>query len=302
MSALRRRRAFTLLEVIAVVLILGLIFLVMGSFFREIGSTATDADQTQATRRGLLLIDRVADDLAGAMLVEKPEELDPLEHPWLFLAESRGGQGGADRLKFDSRSARPAGEHASDLGVVAYWTEPGDADDLKLLRWTSPALPESLNRDFPRSGDDGVQVIASGLTRFAVHFSDADGAVAVSWDSSTLERSGQLPIAAEIRLALADASAPEGEREFVRRVVLPIRPIDLEKTLAGESGDDEEEEEDDEDCVTVAQCRAEHPAEVSALLAQLPDPASAQAALDANAAMCIDDVEAQIGFELDFCE
>jgi hypothetical protein len=286
------------------VLILGLIFLVMGSFFREIGATATDADQTQATRRGLLLIDRVADDLAGATLVEKPEEVDPLEHPWLFLAESRGGDGGANRLKFDSRSARPAGEHASDLGVVAYWTEPGDADDLKLLRWTSPALPESLNRDFPRSGDPGVQVIASGLTRFAVRFTDEEGVVAASWDSSTLERSGQLPIAAEVSLAIADASAPEGEREFVRRVVLPIRPIDLEKTLAGETGDDEDEEEDDEDedCVTVAQCRAEHPAEVSALLAQLPDPTSAQAALDANGAMCVDDVEAQIGFELEFCE
>ena len=62
MSA-RRARAFTLLEVIAVVLILGLVFLVMGGVFSQIAGTATDADQTETTRRGLLLIERVARDL-----------------------------------------------------------------------------------------------------------------------------------------------------------------------------------------------------------------------------------------------
>lgn len=177
----RRTRAFTLLEVMAVVLILGGLFVVMASVFSGIADVTTTADHSVVTRRGLLLLDRVADDLAGATLVEKPEEVDPLEHPWLFLAESRGGRGGSNRLKFDSRSARPAGEHASDLGVVAYWTEPGDADDLQLLRWTSPALPEGLDRDFPRSSDGAAQVLARGVTRFAVSFVDDEGQVAQSW-------------------------------------------------------------------------------------------------------------------------
>jgi hypothetical protein len=142
----RRARAFTLLEMIAVVLMLGLVFLVMGGVFARIASTTTDANQTETTRRGLLLVDRVARDLEGATLVEKPAELDPQAHPWLFLADSRLGRGGSDSLKFDSRSAPSTAEHAGGLAVVAYWIEPGDADDLRLLRWTSPALPESLVR------------------------------------------------------------------------------------------------------------------------------------------------------------
>jgi len=276
------------------------LFVVMASVFSGIADVTTTADHSVVTRRGLLLLDRVADDLAGATLVEKPEEVDPLEHPWLFLAESRGGRGGSNRLKFDSRSARPAGEHASDLGVVAYWTEPGDADDLQLLRWTSPALPEGLDRDFPRSSDGAAQVLARGVTRFAVSFVDDEGQVAQSWDSSTLERSGQLPIAAEITLALADASAPDGEREFSRRVVLPIRPIDLAKALSGESGDEDEDDEDDEgdeECVTIAQCRADNAPAFAAWIAQQPDPAAAQAMLDANANACAEDIDG-----LEFCE
>ena len=295
-----RRRAFTLLEVMAVVLILGGLFVVMASVFSGIAGVTTTADHSVVTRRGLLLLDRVADDLAGATLMEKPEEVDPLEHPWLFYAESRGGRGGANRLKFDSRSARPAGEHASDLGVVAYWTEPGDADDLRLVRWTSPALPEGLDRDFPRSGDDAARVLARGVRRFAVSFVDDEGRLAQSWDSSTLERSSQLPIAAEITLALVDPSAEEGEREFTRRVVLPIRPIDLAKALSGESDDDEDEDDEDEDdgdCVTIAQCRADNAPAFAAWIAQQPDPAAAQAILDANASACAEDTSG-----LEFCE
>jgi hypothetical protein len=296
----RRARAFTLLEMIAVVLILGLVFLTMGDVFSQIAKTTTGASQTETTRRGFLLIDRVARDLEGATLVEKPAELDPQAHPWLFLAESRLGRGGADRLKFDSRSAGGAAEHASDLAVVAYWIEPGDEGDLRLLRWTSPALPESLERDFPNHTDESVQIVASGLTRFGVQLSDEEGAVVSSWDSSTLERSSKLPLAAEITLALRDDSAPEGEREFTKRVVLPIRPIDLEKALSGKAGaDDGSDEEDDEDgCVTVGECQAANAAAFAAAIAQTPDPASIQSALDANREQCWQDFVGGLGLDL----
>jgi type II secretory pathway component PulJ len=301
--SVRRARAFTLLEVIAVVLMLGLIFLVMGSVFAQIASTTTDATQTETTRRGLLLVDRVARDLAGATLVAKPEELDPLAHPWLFVAESRQGRDGADRLKFDTRGPRGDGEHATDLAVVAYWVTPGEGDDLRLLRWSSPALPESLDRDFPSERDDGVQVIASGLTRFGVRLSDADGALVSSWDSSSLERSGQLPVAAEIALALRDATAPDGERAFRRRLLLPLQPIDLEKALRREDEDDAEEDEDDEGCTTVGQCQAQNAGLFASLIAQAPDPASVQAALDANRNQCWVDFAVNLPISVDVdCE
>ena len=295
----RRARAFTLLEMIAVVLMLGLVCLVMGGVFSQIAKTTTAANQTETTRRGLLLIDRVARDLEGATLVEKPAELDPQAHPWLFLADSRLGRGGADRLKFDSRSAASTAEHAGGLAVVAYWIEPGDADDLRLLRWTSPALPESLDRDFPNRTDDGVQIVASGLTRFGVQLSDEEGALVASWDSSTLERSSKLPLAAEITLALRDETAPEGEREFSKRVVLPIRPIDLEKALSGEEGGDGEDDENDEDgCVTVGECQAANASAFAAAIAQTPDPTSIQSALDANRNQCWADFVGGLGLDL----
>jgi type II secretory pathway component PulJ len=302
MSA-RRARAFTLLEVIAVVLMLGLVFLVMGSVFAQIASTTTDASQTETTRRGLLLIDRVARDLTGATLVAKPEELDPLAHPWLFFAESRQGGDGADRLKFDTRGPRGDAEHATDLAVVAYWVAPGEEDDLRLLRWSSPALPESLDRSFPSERDEDARVIASGLTRFGVRLSDADGAVVSSWDSSSLERSGQLPVAAEIALALRDATAPEGERAFKRRVLLPLQPIDLEKALKGEDEGDQEDEEDEEGCVTVGECQAQNAGLFASLISQAPDPASIQAALDANRNQCWVDFALNLPISIDVdCE
>ena len=299
-----RTRAFTLLEVIAVVLLLGLVFLVMGGVFSQIASTTTDANQTETTRRGLLLVDRIARDLEGATLVEKPEETDPLAHPWLFLAESSSARGGADRLKFDSRSARSSAEHAGDLAVVAYWIERGDADDLRLLRWTSPALPESLEREFPNRGDEAARIVANGLTRFGVQLTDEEGAVVSSWDSSTLERSGQLPIAAEIQLALRDETAPEGEREFVRRVLLPMRPIDLAQALSGEEdgGEDEGDEEDEDGCVTVLECAAANSAQIDAWLATQPDPAAIRAQIDANGDRCAAEVLPSLGFPTDACE
>lgn len=301
----RRARAFTLLEVMAVVLMLGLVFLVMGGVFSRIAGSATDASQTEVTRRGLLLVDRVARDLEGALLVEKPDELDPLAHPWLFLAESRRGRDGADRLKFDARGAAAGSAHAGDVAVVAYWVEPGDADDLRLVRWTSPALPEGLDRSFPRSGDPGAQVIAKGLARFGVRLVDDEGTVVSSWDSSTAERSGDLPVAAEISLALRDAAAPEGERAFARRVVLPLRPIDLERALAGEGEDeeDEEEEEEDDGCLTVSACYAANGEAFEALFAQYGDPSSIRALVESNRDQCVDDFEASTGIPLaGFCE
>jgi len=296
------RRAFTLLEVMAVVLILGFVFLTMGQVYqRSVGPTATTPSQTESARRGLLLLGRVARDLEGATLVEKPDEVDPLEHPWLFYAESRRGSDGADRLKFDTRTTPGPAEHATDLAVVAYWVERGEADDLRLMRWSSPSLPESLDRELPRSSDASTQVVANGLTRFGVRFTDEEGALVNAWDSSTLERSSKLPTSAEITLALADTTAPEGERTFVKRVVLPIRPIDLAKTLTGESGDEEEDDEDDE-CVTVGECVDANAANFAAFLATQPDPAGIQANVDAMRDQCAEDVLPSLGIDIGSCE
>jgi hypothetical protein len=298
-----RQAAFTLLEVVAVVLILGLVFLVMGSVYRNtVAPTARSPSQAESARRGLLLLDRIARDLEGATLVEKPDAVDPLAHPWLFLAESRRSGDGADRLKFDSRTAQSGAEHAGDLAVVAYWVEPGEADDLRLVRWTSPALPESLERELPRSSDPDAQIVANGIARFGVRFVDDEGAQVSTWDSSTLERSSQLPVSAEIRLALLDETAPEGEREFSKRVLLPLRPIDLEKALSGEEEEGEEEDEEEDGCVTVGQCVAANAAAFNAFLSTQPDPAAVQATVDSLRDECWAAVQSSFGIDLGSCE
>jgi hypothetical protein len=220
-------------------------------------------------------------DLESAVLVKKPEAVDPLEHPWLFLAESSGRGAGADRLKFQARNHRPRAAlgHESDLVVIAYWLAPAeDGDTLELLRWTSPQLPESLDRSFPRRDDPGVEVLASHVGAFGVRLQDQAGAWADSWDSSTLVHSSELPVAAEVSVALlpeeppADEFAEEPPAVYQRPVLLPLRPLDLEKTLEGEAeGEDQEQEDDDLACVTVSECLSRNPELVDQLKAQNPE-------------------------------
>lgn len=290
-------RAFTLLEMLAVVLITSLVLIGAMTMYRDllIGSTLA-AERTAVARRASLLLDRVARDLEGTVLLEKPDEVDPLAHPWLFLAESRRSREGADRLKFDTRSALPSGPHASDLSVVAYWIEPGERGDLALVRWTSPALPESLDRNFPRPTDEGVQVLASGLAAFGVRFTDEEGAVRNQWDSSTLAQSSKLPASAEIRVALIDPARPEEEPQlYTRQVQLPLRPLDLAKALSGEEDEEDEEDEEGEDCVTVGECLARTQAEWDSFLASRGDAAVLQATADSLSGECWVDAGPSLG-------
>ncbi|NNL66487.1 MAG: hypothetical protein HKP30_09610, partial [Myxococcales bacterium] len=75
---------------------------------------------------------------------------------------------------------------------------------------------------------------------------------------STLAQSSQLPLLAEISVAMAASEPGEPPSEaFVRRVILPLRPIDLEARLKGDGADGkegEEDEEGEEDCLRVRDC------------------------------------------------
>lgn len=306
-TAARRRSGFTLIEMLAVVVVMALVLIGATTMYRDLlANSTTAADRTTLTRRAVLLLDRIARDLGGAVLIQRPEGLDPLAHPWLFLAESRAGSEGATRLKFDTRAGQPDGPHASDLAVVAYWVEAGEADDLVLLRWSSASLPESLDRSFPRSDADGVQVVADGIASFGVKFTDEEGGEASAWDSSTLAKSSQLPLAAEVRLALVDATRPDEEpRVYARRVLLPLRPLDLAKALSGDDQADDDDEEDDgsdESCVSVGACIEKNPGPYAAFLATQPDPAAFQAAVDSIRDQCWADAGAALGIDLGSCE
>ncbi len=271
----RRSGAFTLIEMLAVVLLLGIVFLTAIDFYLDLSRASNAAaERTREGRRATAALDRVARDLSAAVLVRKPPEADPLAHPWLFLAE-RGDGMGASHLKLVSRGRWPRTEELpeSDLEMVAWIVSDDGFGTRSLWRWSTPHLPESLDRSFPTPDAPGVDLVAEDLAGFGVRLLGEDGAWVESWDSTLLVESSELPLAAEITLAFAD---PEGEefgeepRSWQRQVLIPSRPLDLEALLEGgtgeereqdEEGDEESEEvpEEERDCITVGQCAAKFP-------------------------------------------
>ena len=257
-----RRAAFTLLEVLAVVLLTAIVLGVALSFYVDLSrASARAADGTRQLRRATAVLDRVARDFERVVLVTKPAETDPLDHPWIFFGEARRGGTGADHLKFVTRGHAPrsSASRESDLEVVGYSVR--DAEDgasIELLRFSSPQLPDGLDREVPDDEEEGAALLADGLAGFGVTFLDELGEELSAWDSSSLVQSSQLPAAVVIEVALADPDDPEAEpATFRRRVLLPLRPLDLEELLDPKSavgGGAEEEGEEQADGEASAEC------------------------------------------------
>ena len=119
-------------------------------------------------------------------------------------------------------------------------------------------------------------MLASEVAAFGVRLQDDSGAWVDAWDSSTVVRSGALPIAAEVSVALLpehpdpEELAPEPPVPFHRSVLLALRPLDLEETLGEEKDGDGEEEGEDLACVTVNECASRNQALVDQHLSQNP--------------------------------
>lgn len=250
-----RRAGFTLLEMMAVVMLTSIVFAVALSHYVNLSRASERAThQTADIRRATAILDRLARDFESTLLVAKADDVDPLEHPWIFYGESLHSEEGADHLKFMTRSRKAHGDvgHQSDFEVVAYTLRQAeDGKTYELMRWSSPQLPETLDRSTPGDESDGAQLLADGLAAFGVTFIDDFGDRRSSWDSSLIEDSGTLPVAVEIAVALAHPDdAPETQPEvFRRQVVLPVRPLDMEELLdptslvSGGTGDTEAEDE-----------------------------------------------------------
>ncbi len=254
----RRRGGFTLIEVMGVVALISVVFFVALNFYTDLARASTRAsNHTRGVRRASAILDRVARDIEGAFLLVKPPELDPFAFPWIFLGETRLGGDASERLKFITRNHDPTrtGAAETNLATVAYMVDSGPDDSISLYRWTSPRLPESLDKGFPREDDDGSFLLAEGLHYFGFNFLGEDDELRSEWDSSTLLESSSLPLAVEIRLSLMDDQTSDGEEPpiYRRRVLIPIRPLDLaaladpNSPLFGSDGGEASEEGDDED-------------------------------------------------------
>jgi type II secretion system protein J len=262
------RAGFTLIEVLAVLFLTALVLGVALNFYIDLSNQSHHASEaTREVRRAASLLDRVARDLERAFLVKKPAEADPLTHPWVFVAESQHAERGADRVKFVARRAadRRTREGTSDIAVISYGLRPRALEgDFEILRWSRPDLPEALDRDFPAADDPEALVLADGVSRFELRFLDPEGEWVEEWDSSQLLDSSELPMAVEITVALSSTNRETGALEtspaYVRRVMLPVRPLDMETLLdpaayaeaAGESAAEEECTLTVADCVDLA--------------------------------------------------
>ena len=255
------RRGFTLIEVLAVLFLTALVLGVALDFFVDLSRESTHAtDSTRDLRRATNLVDRIARDVERTLLVKKPEEMDPLANPWVFLAEPKFSSTGADQVKFVRRTDPTFHqvEAASDLSVVAYSLAPNPdgSEGYELLRWSSSQLPERLDRDFPPADDPASLVLADGIASFGMRFLGESGEWTDRWDSSQITESSELPVAVEIEVALMPTEPPS-ELAFAteptlyqRRVLLPLKPLDMEKLTDPDAAG--EGEEDDE--LTVADC------------------------------------------------
>ena len=237
-AARARAPGFTLLEVLAVVLLTSIVIGVALDHYVDLSRAIQRAlETTRSLRRATAVLDRVARDLEGALLVVKPPEVDPLAHPWLFYGESLRDTEGADHLKFVTRGRRPRSPETpeSDLEGVVYTLRHSQTDEerFELMRWASPRLGDDLDRDLPADEADGAMLLTDGIADFGVTFIDVSGERTTHWDSSQLEQSGDLPAAAEIQVALFDASLPEGAEppSYSRTVILAVRPLDFEELL-----------------------------------------------------------------------
>jgi len=252
----REPGGFTLLEVMGVVLVTSIVIGFATDYYIDLSrATARASENIRDIRHATAILDRVARDFESAMLVVKPPEVDPLAHPWLFIAESQISESGADHLKFVTRNFQPrrTGEHESDLIMVAYTLKSSEYDDtLELYRWTSTQLPESLDRDFPSEQDEASVLLAEGLLDFGVTLFGEDQSESDSWDSTTMLGSSTLPTAVQLTVAIAprDASDPDDVPRYRKTVLLPMRPLDIAAMLqpeGAEGADDESDAEGDDD-------------------------------------------------------
>jgi hypothetical protein len=238
------------MEMMAVVVLMGVVLGFAIDFYLDLSRASYAATvQTGGARRAVVLLDRVARDLEGAVLLDKPPDVDPNAFPWLFVAEAESPDAGAERVKFVRRGHVPRSSDLpeSDLEVVAWVTTAGPDGDLELRRAAWPQLPERLDRTFPNA--EQSDLVTNGLASFGIRFQGEQGEWTGRWDSTTLAKSAALPLAAEIEVSFAtgDESAPDGP--YVRKVLLPLRPLDLATKLAEAAGQqvNEEEEVKDED-------------------------------------------------------
>lgn len=238
-----RSPGFTLIEVLAAVFLTSIVITVALGFYINLSNASQHA--VASMQEGLdatSVLERVSRDLSGTTLLTRPDDADPLTHPWYFTAASQQSFGGADALKFITRSQRPkvSAYHVSDLAQVAYFTFVEEDGTITLYRWSSPSLPASSEPGFPTLETPGSHIVAEGLRGVLFRFLNEAGEWVDEWDSTQLVASGELPTAVEVTVEMWGPGGPEADVDqqaqaelpvYDRVVVLLQRPLDLAQMI-----------------------------------------------------------------------
>jgi prepilin-type N-terminal cleavage/methylation domain-containing protein len=248
-----RSHGFTLLEMLAAVVIMSLILTFAFHAYQGISSAYTRVEQNTSRDRAVgVVFDRLERELVGAVLVQREEGADPLLHPYFFYAAPRMyAETEGDELRFVTQTPlRSPGSPPAGLALVTYGSTPSQSGPgLALLRQEEP-LPPQLAKEITWTAP---QVMVDNVAIFAVRYGAEDGQPADGWDSTGVERLDQLPLSLVLTLALYEAG-PDGELvagpEHTRQVSLPVRPF----RLAPEGADQAGEGDDCGEGVSIGEC------------------------------------------------
>ncbi|MFQ5515641.1 MAG: type II secretion system protein J [Myxococcota bacterium] len=247
-----RAAGFTLLEMLIAIGITALVVTVAIQVYLGLLQAQERALGNEGrTRAALVLLDRIASELSGTLLIVKPEDTDRLSHPYFFVGEDRVlGTADADAIRFVTLSpARPAAARGgAGVRMISYATEPRPGEGFNLLRAEEP-LPDGLDT---RIRVDEGQVVAEQLALFSLRFRDEDtGDWRDYWNSTDIARLDLLPASVEVRVRMLEQDAsgePVAGAEHTRVVELRIRPIEPgvppDQVPAPPDEDEEEDEEE----------------------------------------------------------
>ena len=236
--AKRNRPGFTLIEVMAAVLLSAIVITIAVGFQINLGSAMESSrERLRTQRQAVALLDRISRDLASTYFIAPSAKVKPGVNPWIFLTgRDFVSEGKSDKIKFITRNYKPQrlDGHASDLAVVAYYlAEEADRPGYKLMRWRETHMPMQYDPSFPAEDNPDADVIGENIASFTVSMIDRNGLEVPAWDSSRNQRNNVLPMAVWIEISML--TSRETDPEF--------DPGDFEPD--GNYEDDEAFEDDD---------------------------------------------------------
>ncbi len=200
----RAEQGFTLIELLLALALLALVAgLMQGTYTGAVRSRDRASAETARIHAAAVVLDRLADELAGAFVSGARSEITGLS-----VAPDADGN---SALVFTARPVPIPGVRPGGPTEVGYFVEAGDDGLMRLYRRESP----DPDGDWSEGGQPYPVLV--GVDRFVVRCYDGQ-AWTDEWDSRGREDEPVLPLAVSVEVAWKEGSGPER----VLRTATPI--------------------------------------------------------------------------------